>query len=49
MVKVKEGYQAFKILLFDDKGNKIPLKAKKGGNKDGKNRYKKDENTGKKP
>jgi hypothetical protein len=48
MEKVKDGYLAFKYLLFDDKGNKIPLKSKKGGNKDGKNRYKKDEATGKK-
>ena len=48
MEKVKEGYLAFKHLLYDDKGNKIPLKSKKGGNKDGKNRYKKDEATAKK-
>jgi hypothetical protein len=48
MEKVKDGYLTFKYLLFDDKGNKIPLKSKKGGNKDGKNRYKKDEATGKK-
>ena len=48
MEKVKDGYRAFKMLLFDDKGNKIPLKSKKGGNKDGKNRYKKDDALGKK-
>lgn len=48
MEKVKDGYRAFKMLLFDEKGNKIPLKSKKGGNKDGKNRYKKDDATGKK-
>jgi len=48
MEKVKDGYLAFKYLVFDDKGNKIPLKSKKGGNKDGKNRYKKDEAASKK-
>jgi len=48
MEKVKDGYLTFKHLLFDEKGNKIPLKSKKGGNKDGKNRYKKDEAASKK-
>jgi hypothetical protein len=43
MEKIKDGYGAFKMLLFDAQGNKIALKSKKGGAKDGKGRYKKED------
>jgi hypothetical protein len=42
-VKIKNGYAAFKMLLFDAQGNKIAAKPKKGGVKDGKGRYKKED------